>query len=706
VPFSKQARASSRVLIIGSVLIPALMFVAVAWVDYRATEARAREYVVVTTDALAEQTKQALQTANLILARTLDHVDGMEWPAIDHSREVHNFLAGMVRELPLVQSIFLVDPQGFNSVSSRAFPMPAYDDRQREYYTDAKSGDDRLYVTATFLGKMTGLPGFTVSRPRIVVGRFDGVGAVTLSPAYFQSFCERIARSPRDAVAVLIRDDGRLLERYPGIAVARLPAGSPLMRALATSAKTGVFSATSKLDGVFYMVGFRRLGSQGVVASFGIARSYWLGPWYTHLAWMAAFAVLTALALLWTSLGVLRHAESEEAHLRRLLQESERRKEAEEAVQHLQKMEALGRLSGGVAHDFNNPLTAIIGSLELASARINDPARTSRLIATAMQAAERGARLTAQMLAFSRSQDIAPHPLDINAIIREIEPLIRGTVDALVEVTYSLDEDLWPAIGDRMQFEVALLNLAGNARDAMPLGGKLAVATRNVTPQEAAAAGLSSAEYVQILITDNGEGMSADTKARAFDPFFTTKGVGAGTGLGLSQVYGFADQVGGTAKIRWLPRAVTGAAPREQSQTVAATARSLDVLLVDDDETVRTLIEEMLGELGHRVTSAENGSAAVALLSGEAAFDLLLADFAMPVMNGGQVAAEAIKLRPGLPVLFMTGYADASVLGAWLQAGYRTLKKPFVAADLGRAIRAAMQSPPPGNVVPLRQSRG
>ena len=718
VPFSKQVHASLRVLIIGSVLIPALMFVAVAWIDYRATEARARAYVVVATDALAEQTKQALQTANLVLARTLDHVQGMDWPAIDHSHEMHDFLAGIVRELPLVQSIFLVDPQGFNSASSRAFPMPAYDDRQREYYTEAKSGADRLYVTATFLGKMTRMPGFTVSRPRIVDGRFDGVVAVTLAPAYFESFYERIAGSPRDAVASLIRDDGRLLARYPGIAAAaRLPAGSPLMRALQSGTTTGIFSATSKLDGVFYMVGYRRLDSQGVVASFGLAKSYWLGPWYTHLAWTAAFAVLTALALLWTSLGVLRHAASEEAHLRRLLQESERRKEAEETVQHLQKMEALGRLSGGVAHDFNNLLTAIIGSLELASARISDPARLSRLIATAMQAAERGARLTTQMLTFSRNQHISPRPLDINAIIREIEPLLRGTVDALVEVTYSLDQDLWPAIGDRVQFEVALLNLAGNARDAMPLGGKLEIATRNLAPPEAAAIGLPASLYVQISVSDNGEGMSAETRARAFDPFFTTKGVGKGTGLGLSQVYGFADQIGGTARIRselgkgtmvtiWLPRAQTGAEQREHSRTVAAAApQPLDILLVDDDQTVRALTEEMLVELGHRVAAAENGPAALGLLSGDATFDLLLVDFAMPIMNGAQVAAEAVKLRPGLPVLFITGYADANVLGAWLQAGYRTLKKPFVATDLGVAIRAAVQPPPPENVVPLRHSR-
>ncbi|MGC2202803.1 MAG: ATP-binding protein [Stellaceae bacterium] len=262
---------------------------------------------------------------------------------------------------------------------------------------------------------------------------------------------------------------------------------------------------------------------------------------------MAAFALLTVFALLWTSSVVLRQASTEEAHLRHLLKESERRKEAEETVQHLQKMEALGRLSGGVAHDFNNLLAAIIGALELATMRLNDPARLSRLIGTAMQAAERGARLTAQMLAFSRNQDIAPQPLDINGIIRELDALIQRTVDALIEVSYSLDEHLWPEIGDRVHFEVALLNLAGNARDAMPLGGKLVFMTRNLSLT--APPGIPPRDYVQISVTDTGERMTAETKARAFDPFFTTKEAGKGSGLGLSQVYGFADQLGGTVGI-------------------------------------------------------------------------------------------------------------------------------------------------------------
>ncbi len=473
------------------------------------------------------------------------------------------------------------------------------------------------------------------------------------------------------------------------------------------------------MDGSSELAAFRRIDDQLLLASFMLAKGYYLRQWYIHLVWMASFALLTALALLSTSWIALRRAAIEEAHLRRLLQESERRKEAEAAVQHLQKMEALGRLSGGVAHDFNNLLAAIIGALELARARLDDRARLARLLAIAMQAAERGARLTAQMLAFSRNKEISPQPLDINEVIRDTDGLIQRTVEGLVELSYSLDEQLWPAIGDRVQFEVALLNLAGNARDAMPLGGKLLFMTRNVTLTAADAAGISPGDYVQISVTDTGEGMSAETRARAFDPFFTTKGVGKGTGLGLSQVYGFADQVGGTARIHsgvgkgttvtiLLPRAQAALErdPEEPSQGDLPAAAPLSILLVDDDHSVRSLTEQMLSELGHTVVMAENGPAALALLSTSAEFDLLLVDFAMPVMNGAQVAAEAIKLRPQLFILFMTGYADTSVLSSWTELGYRTLNKPFSSAELDLAIRHTVRSrSQAGNVVSLPRSR-
>ena len=711
----EHSRLSSRLLLAGSVLIPAALFLGAAWLDYQATLTRAREYVVTTTNALAEQTQGALQTANGILARSLDHIDGLDWQTIGKSREVHDFLAKIDRELPLVQSVFLVDPEGYNSASSRAFPMTSFDVRERQYYIEAKKGDDRLYVSNAFLGQMTGAPGFTVSRPRLTNGHFDGVVAVTLSPAYFQNFYERIALSPKHASAALVRADGKILVRYPEIkSVGQLPEDSPLLAAARSGAEAGVFSGTSSLDGIPKLAAFRRVDNQPLLANFTLANSYYLGQWYTHLMWMGGFALLTALALTWTTLVVLRQSSVREAHIQLLLQESERRKDAEVTVQQLQKMEALGRLSGGVAHDFNNLLAAILGALELAKRRIQAPDRLPRLIDTAIQAAERGARLTAQMLAFSRNKDIAPQPLDINAIIRDLDALIQRTVEALVEVSYSLDEHLWQAIADRVQVEVSILNLAGNARDAMPLGGRLIFVTRNVSLTSADAPGIAAGDYVQISVTDTGEGMSKETLAHAFDPFFTTKGVGKGTGLGLSQVYGFAEQLGGTVRINsaigegttvniWLPRAqaLTASEPDVSASEIEPSV-PIKILLVDDDEAVRSLVAEMLADLGHTVCMAENGPAALAMIAGGDEADLLLSDFAMPVMNGAQLATEAMKLRPQLAVLFITGYADTAILKSWIELGYRMLNKPFSSEELDVAIRQTMSAHAPArNVVRL-----
>jgi hypothetical protein len=253
---------AGRLLVVTAILLPVTLSAAAAWLDYRITLERAREYVATTSNALAQQTEEALQTADLILARTLDHVDGMDWQTISRSRPVHDFLAKLAAQFPSVQSIFLVDPEGYNSASSRAFPMEAFDDRNREYYVEAKNGAAQPFVSVAFRSQMTGQLGFTVSRSRLTDGRFDGVVVVTFSPAAFQKFYETIALDPSVATAALVRTDGSLLVRYPELASrGRIPAGSPLLRASA-AADSGVYTGSSVLDGVFRMTGFHRIAGQ------------------------------------------------------------------------------------------------------------------------------------------------------------------------------------------------------------------------------------------------------------------------------------------------------------------------------------------------------------------------------------------------------------------------------------------------------------
>ena len=685
-------------LIALSVVLPLLLFAAAAVFDRRAILDAARDQVMSTTNSLAEHAQKVLETADLVLKRQLDHVDGLDWQQIGTSRPLYDFLASVPEELPQVESAFFVDPEGFNSTSSRAFPMRPYDVRTREYYLAALRGEDGLYVSAPFNSQMMGTAGFTVSRARVVDGRFDGLAAVTISPSYFERFYAEVIRRSPNSAATFLRQDGAILARYPPV-----PDGSPAVPALdtllreASTASQGWITARSPIDGSQRIGAFRRLAGQDLLVLYSVDEATVLHGWYIHLAAFAAFAVLGAVALLSTARLVLQRGEQERTTLRLLLEETTRRQRAELALQQAQKMEALGRLTGGVAHDFNNLLCAVIGSLELARKRVDEP-RAVSLLDNAATAAQRGAKLTAQMLAFSRNQDMEMRPIAVNDIIAAMEGLIRQTLGSLSVLRMDLQPDPWPAIGDSVQLEMALLNFAANARDAMPAGGELTVSTRNLrldAPDKAT--GDLVGEFVRIAVRDTGAGMPEEARARAFEPFYTTKGPGKGTGLGLSTVYGFAVQAGGAATIAsapgdgtivtlYLPRAAQMPAAVPAAAPIGRQEGRLRVLLVDDDPQVRMLTREMLAEAGHDAIDVGSGPAALDILRGGGAFDLLLADFAMPVMNGSQLAAEAARLRPDLPVLLMTGFVDNLALKSWLDLGRRALRKPFGASELAEAL--------------------
>jgi signal transduction histidine kinase/CheY-like chemotaxis protein len=371
----------------------------------------------------------------------------------------------------------------------------------------------------------------------------------------------------------------------------------------------------------------------------------------------------------------------------------------------IQKIEALGQLTSGIAHDFNNLLTTILGSLELVMRYIRD-SRAVRLVTAASQAAQHGANLTAQLLAFSRKQDIALKPVNVNDVIRGTQDMLDRMVGPLARISYDLEDDAWPAMTNADQLKVSLLNLASNARDAMPLGGELAFRTRRFGGgrPDSRKLDLQPGDYMEVSVSDTGSGMTEEIRSKAFEPFFTTKGFGKGAGLGLAMVYGFAKQAGGTVAIASAPGRGTTVSlflPRTDRELVVedeAESRAVvpigktRLLLVDDDESVRTLTKEMLEEMGHDVTDAGSGRAALEILLGNAQFDLLLVDFAMPAMNGSELAIAAKKIKPGLPILFMTGYVETDVVRQWSDLGYRTLNKPFPSADLAAAIREAVEA--------------
>jgi len=382
------------------------------------------------------------------------------------------------------------------------------------------------------------------------------------------------------------------------------------------------------------------------------------------------------------------------------------RQSSEAQLRQAQKMEAVGQLTGGVAHDFNNLLTVIVTNAELLHdhAKERDPA-AAKLAARVLAAAQRGAALTQRLLAFSRRQVLQPKRLDLNQVIGSMNDLLRRTLGETVEVEMVLAAGLWPATADREQVESALLNLAVNARDAMPRGGKLTIETANVRFDDAYAAAnvdVKPGQYVMLAVTDTGTGMAPEIAARAFEPFFTTKEQGKGTGLGLSMVYGFAKQSGGNVKIYsepgqgttikfYLARAADGAGAEPARPGPAESprpARGEVVLVVEDDPGVRDTAVQILRGLGYAPIAAADGPAALAALDAAARVDLLFTDIVMPRgMSGRELAAEAQRRSPGLKVLYASGYTpNAIVHHGRLDDGVDLVQKPYTVNELARRI--------------------
>jgi signal transduction histidine kinase len=440
--------------------------------------------------------------------------------------------------------------------------------------------------------------------------------------------------------------------------------------------------------------------------------SIWI-LWNADYGWQALIKVITAVASVGTAIVLwplipkalalpsplmLRQKNEElEQALGRLQHEMTERKRAEEALRQAQKMEAVGQLTGGIAHDFNNLLQSVSGMFALIVRQPDSP-KVVKWAGVGLEAAERGAKLTGQLLAFSRIQKLELRPNRVEPLLTGMKELIESTIGP--GVTLELDvpdgDRSFPVLCDRTQVELAVMNLAINARDAMPGGGRVTISARSV--DVSGDPDLPDGVYKKISVGDTGTGMPAEIAARAFEPFFTTKNVGQGTGLGLSMVYGVARQSGGRAEIEstpgagtivsiLLPRVADAAGVEEGS--VDETKAEVDpklILVVDDDDNVRTTTASMLESLGHSILEADGGPAALALLEASRP-DLILMDYAMPGMNGAEAARLVPDTKGAAPILFVTGYADTEALIQAVGPDAAVLRKPFLIHDLARALK-------------------
>jgi signal transduction histidine kinase/ActR/RegA family two-component response regulator len=671
----------------------------------------------------AEQTGRAMETVAFIVGNAIDTVEHQRSnPPVDAAlieRQMKRSMEG-VRQ---ISRIAVTDAAGnilYAAPEAGGAELPETGKALLAKF--AQSKENGLLISEPFRGPDGAWNALLVRPMRAPDGALTGAGAAWINLAYFEDFYRAVELTENGAI-LLHRRDGVVLARYPhnekaiGTSFANLP---PFKDVLA-HAQAGTVLMESPLDGSIRVLSIRALKAFPLAVQVSVDESRVLTDWRRQ-AWIFALVALFASGMIVTQLLLLatrsrqmealagefraakETAEQANAALREQMAERER---AEAALRQAQRIEAVGQLTGGVAHDFNNLLTVLLGNIDLIEhAGTADPRIGERLLAM-RGAAERGARLTAQLLAFARQQPLAPRPVDLNAVVAGMEGLMQSALGRNVRIRNNLAPDVWPALVDPTQIELVILNLAINARDAMPGGGDLTIETANVhlpAPQRADA--LAEGDYVAIRVSDTGIGMTPEVLAKAFEPFFTTKEVGSGSGLGLSQVFGTARQSGGDVSIESRPgegTTVTLHLPRAPSMAVAASAaakpavaaqaRQRLLLLVDDEPTVRETTAALLRSLGYAVIEAAGGRSALECLRSEPEIALLLTDVVMPDMNGPALAAAAQALRPGLPVVFMSGYAELAGVADGATLG-RLVTKPFRPADLTAQIEAALSEVP------------
>jgi signal transduction histidine kinase/CheY-like chemotaxis protein len=700
-----------RLLLVASLLVPAIVFLAAAAWNRSEILRENDETISRTAAILHEHAHKVFDTVDLVIGRVEDRTHAMSWDRIA-APETSAFLQRIKAPLEQVVSIWITDAAGHVRAGSQPWD-PAVTIDEREWFQAHRGQDVGTYISAQFQGKATRAASFAVSRRRPTPdGHFDGIVHVALSPEYFSRFFHEAA-PPGPSAAGLIRKDGIILARSPAPAsYSRLEPDNILMRSIAAQPDGGVVFGVSSTDQRERYYAYRHVGAYPISVAFGVDADVVMGRWYRNLELYGAVALLSALTLLLVSWLALRRAQAEQEVLVRLQHESEQRLTAEQRLLQAQKMESIGQLTGGIAHDFNNLLAVILGNLELLRKRITDDDRSKRLLEGAFQGAQRGAALTQRLLAFSRRQDLTPQAVDVPQLVSSITDLLARSLGPSIQIVTRFPSGLPPVKVDPNQLEMALLNLAVNARDAMPTSGTITISARTEEVAARNEHGLSPGSYVCVSVSDTGLGMDAATLARAIEPFFTTKGVGKGTGLGLSMIHGLAVQSGGTLKLRsevgkgttaeiWLPRSEAIAAATASDEKARPEHRTCTVLLVEDDPLVMSGTAAMLEDLDHRVVEAFSGEEALRILGENAVIDLVVTDHAMPGMTGLELAERIRAEWPDMPILLASGHAELPE-----RAGLAVprLTKPFRQDELQSAI-AVLVTPAcePINVVPFRR---
>lgn len=687
-----------------SLALPVALFVIAAAISYNSTRDIADREIERTLDVVHEHALKVFETIDRSLSELNEVVRGLPDETI-RAREpaLHRRLKWLTDSLPQLKSAWIFDADGKALVNSLASPPPEVSFADRDYFyahVDQAIG--------TFIGMALtprppyqGARFFGVSRRRDSDdGSFIGVIQASVLPEYFESFYARIG-SDTGSFFAMGRTDGALLAQFPRLdRDLRLDPTGPVGREIAAHPEHGLITVAWPSDGIERRIGYRRVSNYPIYVSAGLETSAIRARWFATMGQHLVFGVpATALLFLLLALALRRtqHLQAEAA----------KRHEAEEALKHSQRLEALGQLTGGVAHDFNNLLTVIRASVDLLNRPQLTEERRQRYITAIVDAVARAAKLTSQLLAFARRQTLKPEVFDVGERMQALHDMLAPLLGSAIEIAMRLPTEPCLVRADAGQFETALINMATNARDAMQGKGRITFKVEPATAVPDTLAGASGNRlpgnhgFVRVTVSDTGVGIPAARLGRIFEPFFTTKQVGHGTGLGLSQVFGFARQSGGEVTVTsevghgstfslYLPRVSPDLVPQRQApNTAPAVAGSgMSVLVVEDNIELANFAADGLTELGYSITLVDNATDALAELVVDAdRFDVVFSDVVMPGMTGLDLA-QAIRDRGiGVPVVLTTGYSQA--LSQDGVAGFDLVQKPYSIEELSRVLHRA-----------------
>jgi two-component system, NtrC family, sensor kinase len=697
-----------RLIAAFSLVAPAVIFSYAAWDNRTQLTVQADERIERSLDVLQEHAAKALQTVERSISEINEVLQGMSDSQI-RAREADLFLRfkRTQQALPQIESIWTFDANGRPMVSSTIYPVPQnLDNSDRSYFRAQRTADVGTFIGEVVKAKLGSLHFFVVSGRRLGngIGDFNGIIAVTVMPQHFSEFYRKLSRG-QDAFA-LLRTDGTALARYPEVPLENLNVQpSPeLADAIVNRPQGGIFVATSPIDGMERRIGIRQVPGFDLYVASAIDTAAISAAFWKEIATQLLIGLPAVLAMFGLSIYALRRAQLSEA-------DALRRNAAEAALKQAQRLEAIGQLTGGVAHDFNNLLMVVDGNMRRIQRGVAADTLPRRAVEAIETAVKRGTELTRQLLSFSRRQTHEARVIDLRERLPAVREMLQSSLRGDIVVEARIPELLWNVKVDMSEFELSLLNLAVNARDAMPDGGRLTLAAVNIALGDNHPAGISG-DFVAVSVQDTGKGIAPDVVARVFEPFFTTKDVGKGTGLGLSQVYGFAQQAGGTTIIDsevgrgttvtiYLPRSREPAEANggEHAHDVTHPRERGVVLLVEDNSDVAEVTRGFLEDFGYSVLTAANVASAIELVkANESRLTVVVTDIVMPGGAGGLDLARYLTREYGhrVPVVRATGYSGHAQAAA--DEGYTLLRKPYTSAQLREAIAETLLKSAPARV--------